>query len=75
MSAVKTTENGSIALDAALAAAGVVPAINAAGCAISGQESLLSEEEVESLRKLRAELAGLPPETAAARLAELARAS
>jgi transcription termination factor Rho len=75
MSAVKTTENASIALDAALAAAGVVPAINAAGCAISGQEALLSEEEVESLRKLRAELAGLPPEAAAARLAELARAS
>jgi transcription termination factor Rho len=75
LSAVKTTENASIALDAALAAAGVVPAINAAGCAISGQESLLTEEEVDSLRKLRAELAGLEPEAAAARLAELARAS
>jgi transcription termination factor Rho len=75
LSAVRTTENASIALDAALAAAGVVPAINAAGCAISGQESLLSEEEVDSLRKLRAELAGLQPEAAAARLAELARAS
>jgi transcription termination factor Rho len=75
LSAVRTTENSSIALDAALAAAGVVPAINASGCAISGQESLLSEEEVDALRKLRAELAALQPEAASARLAELAAAS
>jgi transcription termination factor Rho len=75
ISAVKTTENSSVALDAALAAAGVTPAIDPGGCAISGQESLLSEKEVDALRKLRAELSGLEAEAAAARMAEVVRSA
>lgn len=75
LEAVRTTENSTVKLDPELAAAGIVPAIDAASCAISGQESLLGESGVEALRKLRAELAGMDPKAAAGRLAELIKGS
>ncbi len=73
--AVRTTENATVRLDPELAAAGVVPALDVGACAISGQESVLSASQVDSLRKLRAELTELEAAPAAARLAELIKGS
>ncbi len=75
LTAVRTTENSTIKLDAALAMAGVVPAIDPAACVSSGTESLLGESEVEAMRKLRGELAGIETAAAAARVAELLKDS
>ena len=75
MDAVHTTENATIRLDAGLAAAGVIPSLDVAACAISGQEAVLSENEIDSVRRLRAELKDLEPVPAAARLAELIKGS
>jgi transcription termination factor Rho len=69
--AVKTTENASVKLDAGLAAMRVTPAINIAGCFVVGEESILDEDQMEALRRLRSELGSLEPATAAARLADL----
>ena len=59
--AVGTTESAVITLDAELAALGVHPAIVAAECRISNEESLRGAEELEAVRKLRAALAALGP--------------
>jgi transcription termination factor Rho len=73
--AVATTENATVALDAGLAAAGVVPAIDAARCAVSGEEALRSEEELAAVRRLRDELRVRDKAGAAELLAERLRAS
>ncbi len=66
--AVETTENAVITLDPDLAAAGVVPAIDAAATAVSGEESIRSGEELEAVRRLRAQLAEGDPADAAGAL-------
>jgi transcription termination factor Rho len=71
--AVRTTENSSIRLSAELAAAGVVPSIEVAGCSVTGEEKILSADEVAGLRALRAELAEMDAAGAANRLAESIR--
>lgn len=68
--AVLTTENALITLDPELAAAGVVPALDPAGCRASDEEALRPPEELEAARHLRAELAGLAPADAARLLRE-----
>ena len=73
--AIHTTENATIRLDAGLAAAGIVPSLDVAACAISGQEAVLNENEIDAVRRLRAELKDMEPVPAAARLAELIRES
>lgn len=73
--AVRTTENATIRLDADLAAAGVSPALDVRSCAISGEESVLTASEVDALRRLKAELTGMDPAPAAARLVELINGS
>jgi transcription termination factor Rho len=71
--AVATTESSTLALDPDLAAAGVVPALDAARSAVSNEESLRSAEELEAARALRGELRELEPRQAAELLAERAR--
>jgi transcription termination factor Rho len=66
--AVATTESSTVALDPELAAAGVVPALRIAECRVSNEEALREPEELEAVRRLRTELAGLPPAEAAAEL-------
>ena len=66
--AVGTTESAVITLDPELAAIGVYPAIVAAECRVSNEETLREETELEAIRKLRATLAGLGPTEAAAYL-------
>lgn len=75
MDAVHTTENATIRLDAGLAAAGIVPSLDVAACAISGQEAVLNENEIDAVRRLRAELKDMESVAAAARLAELIKGS
>jgi transcription termination factor Rho len=75
LEAVATTENATVALDAELAAAGVVPAIDAARCAVSGEEALRSEEELAAVRRLRDELRVRDKAGAAELLAERLRDS
>lgn len=65
--AVITTENALIGLSADLAAQGVVP-IDVARTRASGEERILTEDELAELRSLRGEIADLPPAEAAARL-------
>jgi len=71
MDAVHTTENSTIRLDAGLAAAGVKPSLDVTACAVSGQESVLDQVQVDAVRRLRAELKDMEPVPAANRLAEL----
>jgi transcription termination factor Rho len=71
--AVATTESSTLALDPELAAAGVVPALDARRSAVSNEESLRSGEELEAARALRGELRELEPRQAAELLAERAR--
>jgi transcription termination factor Rho len=66
--AVGTTESAVITLDPELAAIGVHPAIVAAECRVSNEETLRDEDELEAIRKLRAEIAALGPTEAAAYL-------
>lgn len=68
--AVATTESSLVTLDPQLAAAGVHPAIVAAECRISNEESLREPAELEAVRKLRSLLADLDPTEAAALLRE-----
>jgi transcription termination factor Rho len=75
LDAVRTTENSTVKLDGSLAEAGVTPAIDAGSCSISGQDSLLSESEIEATRRLKGDLAGLEPKSAAEKLAELIKGS
>jgi len=63
--AVQTTETALVALDASLAAEGIVPALRFAECRAVGEENLISEQEQTGLRHLRVTLADLvPPEAA-----------
>jgi transcription termination factor Rho len=68
--AVSSTENALVVLSPELAAAGVTPALDAGGTRASNEEEILSADELESLRALRAELSGLEPADAAAKLRE-----
>jgi transcription termination factor Rho len=70
VTAVATTENALVRLDPALAAAGVYPALRPEDCRASDEEALREPEELEAVRRLRASLAGLDPEVAAATLRE-----
>jgi transcription termination factor Rho len=70
LAAVETTENALIRLDPELAAAGVYPAIRPADLRASGEEELREPNELEAVRRLRAELAGMEPADAAAALLE-----
>ncbi len=71
MDAVHTTENATIRLDSGLAAAGIKPSLDVSSCALSGQEAVLTESELDALRRLRAELKEMEPIPAAARLVQL----
>lgn len=75
MDAVHTTENVTIRLDASLAASGVEPSLDVTACAVSGQESVLNQDEIDATRRLRAELKDMEPVPAANRLAELIKGS
>lgn len=68
--AVGTTESSVITLDPQLAALGVHPAIVAAECRVSNEETIRDADELEAVRKLRGALAGLDPAGAAAYLRE-----
>jgi len=75
MDAVHTTENATIRLDSTLAAAGIKPSLDVSSCALSGQEAVLNEKELDALRRLRVELKDMEPVPAAARLVELIKDS
>lgn len=68
--AVETTESAVIRLDPELAAEGVYPALGVKDCRASGEEELREPDELEAVRKLRAELADLDPADAARVLRE-----
>jgi transcription termination factor Rho len=68
--AVETTENLLIRLDAGLAAKGIFPPIVPQESRASGEDQLRDEEELEKVRRLRAELAEMEPEEAARALGE-----
>jgi transcription termination factor Rho len=68
--AVETTENLLLRLDAGLAAKGIVPSLVPQDSRASGEEELLDPDELEKVRRLRAELAEMEPEQAARALAE-----
>lgn len=68
--AVATTESSLVTLDPDLAAAGVVPAIQAAQCRVSNEEHLRDASELDAARRLRSLLADLDPTEAAALLRE-----
>jgi transcription termination factor Rho len=70
LAAVETTENALIRLDPELAAAGVYPAIRPAELRVSGEEDLREPDELEAVRRLRAELAGMEPADAVAAIRE-----
>jgi transcription termination factor Rho len=67
---VETTENLLLRLDADLAAKGVFPPLVPQDTRASGEEQLRDAEELEKVRRLRAELGGMEPEEAARALAE-----
>jgi transcription termination factor Rho len=68
--AVETTENLLLRLDADLAAKGVSPPLVPQDTRASGEEQLRDAEELEKVRRLRAELGEMEPEEAARALAE-----
>ncbi len=70
-SAVETTENALITLDPQLAALGVFPALDVAGCRVSNEEEIRDPAELEPARRLRTMLAEIPARDAAAMLREL----
>jgi transcription termination factor Rho len=69
-SALETTENALLRLSAELAEAGVTPSLVAAETRVSGEEELRSPDQLEKVRALRAELAGMEPAEAARALGE-----
>jgi transcription termination factor Rho len=75
MEAVKTTENATLALDPSLAAAGIVPAIDASQSSAAGESGLLEDSELAATRRLSAELRALDPAEAAGLLRERIEAS
>ncbi len=68
--ALETTENLLLRLDAGLAAKGIVPALVPADSRASGEDELRDADELENVRKLRAELAEMDPEQAAQALSD-----
>jgi transcription termination factor Rho len=68
--AVETTENLLLRLDADLAAKGVVPSLVPQDSRVSGEEQLRDPEELEKVRRLRAELGEMEPEEGARAVAE-----
>jgi transcription termination factor Rho len=56
LEAVTTTETSLISLDPTLAAEGISPALVFGECRAIGDDKILSEEEMEGLRRLRSEL-------------------
>ncbi len=68
--AVASTENALVVLSPDLAAAGVTPALDASRTRASNEDEILSADELAAVRELRAELDGLEPADAAAKLAE-----
>lgn len=68
LKALDTTESSRIALDRDLAAAGTFPALDPSASRVAGEEHFLDEGEHSKLRELRAELAGLSPADAVAKL-------
>jgi transcription termination factor Rho len=68
--AVVTTENAIITLDPELAAVGVYPALQPAGCRVSREEDLRPPDELAAARRLRAQLAEMGPAEAAQSLRE-----
>jgi transcription termination factor Rho len=75
LEAVQTTENSTVVLDAGLAAAGVVPAIDVSRTVAVGEERLRGAAELEATRRLREELRGSDPRAAAEALGERIRSS
>jgi transcription termination factor Rho len=72
---VETTENATIVLDAGLARAGVVPALDVHASGTVGEETLREPDELEAVRRLRDELPEDDPRAAAEQLAERIRSS
>jgi transcription termination factor Rho len=68
--AVESTENLLLRLDAGLAAKGIFPPLAPQDIRASGEDQLRDSEELEKIRRLRAELAEMEPEQAARALAE-----
>jgi transcription termination factor Rho len=68
--ALETTENLLLHFDAGLAAKGVFPSLVPQDTRASGEEELRDPEELEKVRRLRAELAEMEPEEAARTLGE-----
>ena len=68
--ALETTENLLLHFDADLAAKGVFPSLVPQDTRATGEEELRDPEELEKVRRLRAELAEMEPEEAARRLGE-----
>jgi transcription termination factor Rho len=68
--ALETTENLLLHFDADLAAKGVFPSLIPQDTRASGEEELRDPEELEKVRRLRAELAEMEPEEAARTLGE-----
>jgi transcription termination factor Rho len=73
-SAVETTENILIRLDAELAAQGIVPSLRVHETRASGEEQLRDDAEMAEARELRAELEQMEPAEAARALGERAGA-
>jgi transcription termination factor Rho len=68
--ALETTENLLLRLDADLAAKGVFPSVVPQDSRASGEDQLRDPEELEKVRRLRAELAEMAPDEAARTLGE-----
>jgi transcription termination factor Rho len=68
--ALETTENLLLRLDSGLAAKGIFPSLVPQDTRASGEEELRDPDELEKVRSLRAELAGMDPEDAARALAD-----
>ena len=68
--ALETTENLLLRLDAGLAAKGIVPALVIADSRASGEDELRDPDEMEKVRRLRAELSEMDPDEAAQALSD-----
>ena len=75
LEAVETTESSTVVLDASLAAAGVMPAIDVSRTAAVGEERLREDAELDAVRRLREELRDLDPRAATEALAQRIRSS
>jgi transcription termination factor Rho len=69
-SALETTENVLVRLDADLAAQGIVPSLVVSETRASGEDQLRDDAEMAEARELRAELEEMEPAEAARALAE-----